>query len=107
MLKRKQETSGEQLLKGMEKEYRSMMNDLQGLKFADVPNYTWYRMQLKSIAARKRCGDDDPFDWEEGGVGHETVMQSAIAPDPYQKKAKADKKVVKEKIEGEEGSDVE
>jgi len=104
VMKKKKETPPEVLLQGMEKEYRQMMKDLDGLKFASAPDYPRHREQLQSIMARRRYSDDDPFDWEEGGTGFQSVMQSAIAPDPYKRKEKADKKVVKEHPEGEEKS---
>lgn len=95
------------MLKGMEKEYRAMFHDLEKLKFADTPNYAWYRQQLKTIMARRGYTDEDPLDWEEGGPGYESVLKSAVAADPYKKKERADKHIVKERVEGEEKSDVE
>jgi len=102
VLKRKKDASVEQLCGGMEKEYRLMHHDLQGLKFEDTPNYAWYHMQLKAIAIRKHYRDADAFDWEEGGTGFESVMKSAIAADPYDRKQKADQKREKEKLENAE-----
>lgn len=110
MLKKKKETPPDVLLKGMEKEYRLMMKDLEGLKFLDTPNYAWYRQQLRAIMTRRQFTDEDPFDWEEGGVGYESVMQSQIAPDPYKNKEKEDqkddKKFIKEKLEHEKSGEV-
>lgn len=107
VLKKKKETPPEKVCAGMEKEYPLMYNDLMKLKFEDTPNYAWYHQLLRAIAARKQYRENDPFDWEEGGTGYESVMKSMVAPNAYEGKDKADQFREKEKLPNAEPSEKE
>lgn len=63
----KKNMTADKLLRGMDKEFEAILNDLQGMHFRDAPDYEEFVSRLEAILKRKKYRLEDPFDWEAGG----------------------------------------
>lgn len=60
----KQSFDQNQLLKFMPREFRSFLEHIQSLTYADKPDYQYLQSLLNNYMERRSINDSDPYDWE-------------------------------------------
>lgn len=88
----KVEHSYTKLYVGLENENQRIAYSLLSLKYADKPQYDWYRQQIRNMMDRKSIRMEDPYDWEPTGAYHEQLK--TICPVPTEHLM--NKKVIKD-----------
>lgn len=69
----KADQSYTKLYVGLEPENQRIAFQLMSVKYADKPQYRWYRQQITSMMQRKSIFFDEPYDWEPRGASYEQL----------------------------------